>query len=107
MTRFPPGDDGNATIVTAGIIAALASLAFVVASVGGARVDAHQARLAADLAAVAGAFAQAYGENGCEKAHRIAALNKAEVTDCYPDSLDVIVTAEVGGEEATARAGPL
>lgn len=107
MSRFPRNDDGNATIVAAGIIAALAGLAFVVASVGGQRLDLHQARLAADLAAVAGAFTHHYGEDGCAEASRVARLNHAELSSCHPEDMDIVLTARVGGEEAMARAGPL
>lgn len=107
MKSFAGRDDGTATILVAGLIAAFAGLAFVLAAVGGARIDAHQARLAADLAAVAGAFAQVYGEDGCAEAAGVAGLNEAHVVDCLPDSQDLVVTVEVGGARATARAGPI
>lgn len=107
MRRLLRDDSGNATIVAAGIIAALASLCFVVAAVGGERLAAHQARLAADLSAVAGAHALAYGEDGCDEAGRVAALNHADLTTCHPEDADIVLTARVDREEASARAGPI
>lgn len=107
MNRFPRDDAGNATVVAAGIIAALAALCFLVASVGGSLLDAHQARLAADLSAVAGAAAHNYGDDGCAKARRVAELNRSDLTVCHPEDMDLVVTIRVQGKEVTARAGPL
>lgn len=107
MSRFLRDDTGNATIVAAGIIAALAALCFLLASVGGALLDAHQARLSADLSAVAGAVAHNYGDDGCAEARRVAELNRAELHDCHPDDMDIVLTVAVGGKEVSARAGPL
>lgn len=101
-------DQGHATVTSAGLIAALVGLLFTVLAAFHAVLDTHQARLAADLAAVAGAWAQAYGEDGCATAGRTAALNQAEVTGCHPDpGGDLTLSVTVGGREATARAGPL
>lgn len=100
-------DGGNATILAAGVIAALASLTFVLASLGGARLDTHQARLAADLAAVAGAYALFYGEDGCAQSRRVAELNEAILAGCEPDNADIVLTARVGKAEVRARAGPV
>lgn len=107
MKRFPRDDAGNATVVAAGIIASLAALCFLLAAVGGALLNAHQARLAADLAAVAGAVAHNYGDDGCAAARQVAELNRAELVACHPEDMDIVLTARVKGKEVTARAGPL
>ena len=50
-------DDGSATVTTAGIVSAVASLALVVVVLAAGVADSHRARVAADLSAVAGANA--------------------------------------------------
>lgn len=100
-------DDGNATIVAAGIIAAIAALAFVVAGIAADRIDTHRAQSAADLAAISGAFAHAYGDDGCGQARWVADMNNAVLTWCEVDESDVIVTVRVRTSEAIAKAGPL
>lgn len=100
-------DDGNVTILAAGIIAALAALAFVVAAIGTDRIDTHRAQRAADLAAVSGAHAHAYGEDGCGQARWVADMNNAVLTACETDEADVLVTVRVRTSEATAKAGPI
>ncbi|MFG6302093.1 pilus assembly protein TadG-related protein [Corynebacterium hesseae] len=54
--RILAGEEGYATVVTAGIIAAVASLLLAVAAVASLVVARHEAQVAADLAAVAGAW---------------------------------------------------
>lgn len=103
-------DDGYATIVATGIIVAVVSLTVVIAAVAGRTVDTHRAQTAADLAAVAGAIAlNTGGSSGeaCAVAGDTAGLNNAEVISCDIDGRDVVVTAESGRSQATARAGPL
>lgn len=101
-------DRGNATVTSVGIIAALVGLLFVVLTAFQTVLDDHQSRLAADLAAVAGAWAHAYGEDGCGVARETAQLNDGEVTACRTeDTGDVTVTVTVGNRDTTARAGPL
>lgn len=109
MTRQSPliDDRGNATVLAVGIIAVVATLALALVSLIATRVDSHRAQVAADLAAVAGAFAHHYGEDGCRRARDTARLNDATVTRCHPEGADVVVTARVRLAEATARAGPL
>ncbi|AKK10204.1 Rv3654c family TadE-like protein [Corynebacterium uterequi] len=98
---------GSASVATAGIIAALVSLALVAVELGAARVDSHRSQVAADLAAVAGATAHALGEDGCAAAQVTAQLNDAVVAECAVDGGDVTVTAEVHRARRVARAGPL
>lgn len=100
-------DDGYATITAAGIIASLtALLGLILWHVSGV-IDSHQARLAADLSAVAGATAVYYASSACDQAQRTAELNGATVDSCREIEADVEVTVSVGRRQATARAGPL
>ncbi|WP_049157888.1 Rv3654c family TadE-like protein [Corynebacterium aurimucosum] len=105
--RLLAGEDGYATVVTAGIIAAVASLLLAVAAVASLVVARHEAQVAADLAAVAGAWEVAKGRDACTKATEIAALNGAELGSCVIDGSDVEVTAQMRGRSAIARAGPV
>ncbi|MFC6147204.1 Rv3654c family TadE-like protein [Corynebacterium nasicanis] len=95
------------TIVTAGAAAALFSLGLVVIAAA-AQVDAHhRARVAADLAAVAGAFAVYRGEDGCAVAAEVAGRNGASISGCAVRGADLSVAAHVRGREVTATAGPV
>lgn len=101
-------DRGNATVTSAGIVAALVGLLFAVLTAFQTVLDDHQSRLAADLSAVAGAWAHAYGEDGCGAARDTARRNDADLSACHTeDTGDVTVTVTVGDRETTARAGPL
>lgn len=101
------GEEGYATVVAAGIIAAVASLLLAVAAIASLVVARHEAQVAADLAAVAGAWEAAKGRDACTKATEIAALNGAELGSCVMDGRDVEVTARLRGRSAIARAGPV
>lgn len=105
--RSLAGEEGYATVVTAGIIAAVASLLLAVAAVASFVVARHEAQVAADLAAVAGAWEVAKGRDACTKAEEIAVLNGAELGSCVIDGRDVEVTAQLRGRSAIARAGPV
>lgn len=102
------GDDrGYATVVSLGIIVALVSLAGVAAAAAGMVVATHRARVAADLAAVAGAWAHVHGGDGCDRARRTAELNGADLANCHTTGGDVTVEATLRGRAASARAGPV
>jgi secretion/DNA translocation related TadE-like protein len=87
------------------------------AAVGAARVGRHQARVAADLGALAGAIRAIEGTPvACGRAARLVAANGGQLTACQVDGLDVVVTAKVTVTPlpglarravATARAGPV
>ncbi|GAB3944514.1 Rv3654c family TadE-like protein [Corynebacterium tapiri] len=100
-------DHGNATIAAVGIIAALAALTGLVAGIATLRLDTHQARLAADLTAVAAAERHVRGEDGCSTAVRVAELNHARLEECVIQERDVQVTVAVRASQVSARAGPL
>ena len=63
-------------------------------------------RVAADLAAVAGATAYYAGADTCAAAARTAELNGAQLHGCEVNGGDVIVGAARGKASAHARAGP-
>ena len=100
-------DRGSASVVTAGIIAALMGLLLTVAGLASVVVARHEAQVAADVAAVAGAFAVYRGEKGCAVAADIAKRNGAGIAACAVEGADVVLTTTVRGSEARARAGPL
>lgn len=98
--------DGSATITATGIITSVVSLALAVMALGVHAADTHRARVAADLAAVAGATAMYQGVDACSTADRTAQLNGARVTFCEVTAGDVVVAATRRRAEAAARAGP-
>ncbi|MCU7724153.1 flp pilus-assembly TadE/G-like family protein [Actinoplanes sp. KI2] len=110
-------DRGAASILllAVGLVLVMAGLGG--AAIGTARVARHQARNAADLAALAGATDAVYGEAvACPRAARFATANGAELTSCTVDGLEIVVRAEVAVRPlpglvrhatATARAGPI
>ena len=117
-------DQGSGTLLTLALMPfVLIGVAFlwVFVDVAGVR---QQAAGAADLAALAGApFVLWSTDKACETATDIARRNAAELTDCWIDESDVVVTVEVAATgfaarlaarfgatlppvSATARAGP-
>lgn len=100
-------DEGYATIATAGIIAAIASILLVVVGVSAQVITRHQAQVAADMAAVAGAYSLALGDDACAQAKKVAGLNGAGLEGCRIVRRDVIATVTVRGRAATAKAGPV
>ena len=72
MTSKLRGEDGYATIAATGIIVAIISLLLVIAAVGSRVTARHEAQVAADLAAVAGAWALATGKDACAAADSTA-----------------------------------
>ena len=99
-------DEGSATVTTAGIITAVVSLALAVVALGVQVADTHRVRVAADLAAVAGASALYRGADACGAARHTAELNGARLGSCEFTAGDIVVAATRRGAEATARAGP-
>jgi secretion/DNA translocation related TadE-like protein len=74
-----------------GVVITLSAAAVVVA---GYLVGHHQARSAADLAALSGAVAYSRGQAACPQARRIARQNGASVASCarVGDEIDFVVT---------------
>lgn len=100
-------ENGYATVAATAIIVVLISLGMVVAAGSGQVIAGHQAQMAADLAAVAGAEARSQGRAGCTVAASTASLNAGALTSCATRGGDVIVEVAVRGRTATARAGPI
>ena len=102
-------------VLAVGLLLLIAGV--VGAAVGSATVTRHQARVAADFAALAGAAYAIEGETvACARAGELAAANGGQLTSCYLDGLDLTVTVAVaaagpapfaGPAAATARAGPV
>lgn len=77
---------------------------------GSAVVASHRARLAADLAALAGAGRAQTGA-ACAEAGRVAARNGATLVSCSVEGSDVLLVVSVdaglsGQATARSRAGP-
>ncbi|MGI5147037.1 Rv3654c family TadE-like protein [Plantactinospora sp. CA-294935] len=110
-------DRGSATVWLLAVGLVLVVFSLGAAAIGVARVARHQARVAADLGALAGAaYALDGPDRACARAAAIAAANSARITGCTLDGFDLQVTAEVTVEplpgmtrvaRATARAGPV
>ena len=98
--------DGSATVTATGIVTSVVSLALAVVAFGVHVSDTHRARVAADLAAVAGATAMYRGADACASADRTAQLNGARVVSCEVTAGDVVVAATRRRAEAAPRAGP-
>ena len=128
-------DSGYATVAAAGVIVALATVVMAIVVGASLLIAHHRAQTAADLGAVAGAYAAYYGQDGCAQATLIVEANQATVVSCTVTPAaraglgaavnanlgleDVEVTATVGSPRgvfgalaatrfrtATARAGP-
>ncbi|MFI6134144.1 Rv3654c family TadE-like protein [Micromonospora sp. NPDC051141] len=86
------------------------------AGLGAARCARHQARMAADFGALAGASRVLDGADAaCGAAGALVSANAGRMTGCRVDGLDLIVTAQVRVAPlpglirvatATSRAGP-
>lgn len=116
-SRCVRSDRGSATLwlLASGLLLLIAALAG--AAVGSARVARHQAQVAADLAALAGAARALDGPDAaCSRATVIASANGAHITMCTLDGLDLLVSVTVPvarlpgparTAQASARAGPI
>ncbi len=110
-------DRGSASLWLLAVGLVLLAAGMAGASIGAARVGRHQARVAADLGALAGA-ARTLGDpaDACPRAAAIVAANGAQLMECTVDGLDLLVAVEVTitplpmmtrRVPAIARAGPL
>ncbi|MGK5671490.1 Rv3654c family TadE-like protein [Micromonospora sp. URMC 106] len=115
--RGTGGERGGATVCLLAVGLVFVVVGLFGAAVGAARTARQQARVAADLGALAGAGQALHGEPAaCGRAAEIAAANGGSLLACRLDGLDVLVTAEVAVTPlpglsrvatATARAGPV
>ncbi|MGC3859200.1 Rv3654c family TadE-like protein [Micromonospora chersina] len=110
------GERGGATVCLLAVGLVLVLVGLLGAGLGAARCARHQARNAADFAALAGAARVIEGGGeACGRAADLATANGARLTGCRLDGLDVVATAEVRvaplpwlarAASATSRAGP-
>jgi secretion/DNA translocation related TadE-like protein len=106
---------GSATLLALAMIGVLVLVGAALGVVA-AMVQAHRvAQSAADLAALAGAEAQARGRDPCARAAELASGNDATLDSCTVQGSDVRVQVTVAGPHwlgqhhdlsAQARAGP-
>lgn len=108
-------EKGAAVVLAVAVIGAIASLTAAALVVAGAVAASNRARLAADLAALAGArqlHAAVSAESACSEARRVASLNRAEMRACAVQGMDLEVTVTVATPTwptpatARAKAGP-
>lgn len=107
-------DRGAASVLVVGVIALLVVLTAGAMTVASAVTASHQARLAADLAAIAAAMQLQRGSPGgaCERGAVTAAHNNARLSECAVQGMSVTVGVEVHSARwpapavARARAGP-
>ena len=110
-------DRGAATIFVLGVGLVLVLAGAAGAAVGAARLSRHQAQVAADLGALAGAARAIEGAaSACARAAEFVAANRARLTSCRVEGLEIVIYAEVVVSPlpgltrravAGARAGPV
>lgn len=114
-TRRDPRERGSATVLAVAVITALLLLTAAGLVLAGAVTASHHARLAADLAALAGASrlqAAVSADAACAEARRVARLNRADLRTCAVEGMDLEVVVVVPTStwptpaSARARAGP-
>lgn len=118
--RKPSGEEGSGTVLYAGLIAFLATMGILFATVAGFLVAKQQAQSVADMAALAGAdlssvavFGGAPGQ-ACSMAQQVTNENTFAMSSCTvsgPDTYVVVSrTYKIGpltlNVAARARAGP-
>lgn len=110
-------DRGSASLWLLAVGLVLVAAGVAGAAVGAARVGRHQARVAADLGALAGAARALDGPGpACARAAELASGNGGRLVSCTVDGLDLQITVEVSVTplpgltriaRSTARAGPV
>ena len=96
-SRGRPDQRGSGTVLMAAIMSVVIALGATATVVAGYLASHHQARSAADLAALSGAAAYAQGGDACAEARRTARRNSARVSRCdqVGDPTDFVVTVRV------------
>jgi secretion/DNA translocation related TadE-like protein len=113
----PGRDRGAATIFVLAVGLVMVGAGLAGAAVGSARIGRHQAQLAADLGALAGAMHAIEGARvACAAAAEYVAANAARLSACEVDGLEIVVRVDVAvpglpgpvrWAHAAARAGPV
>lgn len=107
-------DRGAGTVLAVTLTGVVLAITLAALMLGSAVVASHRARLAADLAALAGASQTQTGVSAgqaCAEAGRVAAVNGATLSRCSVDGEDVVLVVSVdagvtGQAIARSRAGP-
>ncbi|SEP64126.1 Rv3654c family TadE-like protein [Microlunatus flavus] len=91
------GERGSGTLLVVGVMAVVGVVAAVAMVAAAYLVAGHQARGAADLAALSGAAAYAEGRAPCPAAARLAKANGGRLASCdrVGDDVDYVVSVEV------------
>lgn len=117
--REPPrdGERGSATVLAAGVAAALVATAVAFTAIGQASAARHRAQGAADAAALAGAARVLFGEDeACAEAEAMVDRTSTEFVRCEVNGLEVTVyvnetptgiSQTFGPARAVSRAGPV
>ncbi|MFC9519236.1 Rv3654c family TadE-like protein [Nocardiaceae bacterium NPDC056970] len=110
-------ESGGATVLACFALAALVVVTAALVHLGGVVVSRHRAQAAADLAALAAAYALDGGsESACAAASSITDRMGVELADCSVDGWQVVVSTTasagsgllpIGPACAVARAGPV
>ena len=97
MTRRFHDERGSGTVLTMSLMTITAMAAFVGACLMSWFGCVHQTRMAADLAALAGADAFSHGQDACSTAGVAASGNRTTMTACRVDSngVDLVVRVTV------------
>ena len=116
-TRRPTrsaGDQGVSTVFACLSVGLLMAVTVLGIRLGGAMLAREQAETAADLGALAGAAQILRGPGAaCEIAGEVVTANRATMTSCRTDGLDLLIEvllpapAWSGTASAHARAGPV
>lgn len=115
MSTWSRNDRGAGTVLVLGAVAVLLSVTLGGLLVARAVVASHQARLASDLSALAGASRLSRAgsdDQACAQARRVARDNGALLIDCRATGLELEVSVAVAAPPwpdpavARARAGP-
>lgn len=99
------GERGSALLLACLVVLVLSCLAAVLVLAGALRAEGERVRGAADLAALAGARAQAQAADACTATRASAELNDVELIGCRVtgDEVEFVVSAEV---RSGVRFGP-
>ncbi|MFI7210695.1 Rv3654c family TadE-like protein [Micromonospora maritima] len=116
-TRRASAERGGATVCLLAIGLVFVLVGLFGAGLGAARCARHQARVAADFGALAGAVRVLDGvDAACARAAALVSANGGRLAGCRVDGLDLVVTAQVRVvplpglarvATATSRAGPV
>ncbi|WP_091583576.1 Rv3654c family TadE-like protein [Micromonospora sediminicola] len=116
-SRRASDERGGATVCLLAIGLVFVLVGLFGAGLGAARCARHQARVAADFGALAGAVRVLDGvDSACARAAALVSANGGRLAGCRVDGLDLVVTAQVRVAPlpglarvatATSRAGPV